>query len=133
MLRKLVSSGCVLLCLAASAQAAVLQIEGLAVVDAGKGFTPATNNMQVNPGDRVRAGAGCTLIVYHNGYEAKICNGQMAMVVSEPPSAPAGTLSLKGMQAPQETPDLLVPGLLLGGGIGLVVLLSNNQTRPYSP
>jgi hypothetical protein len=133
MLRQFALVGIALLFPGGQAQSAVLQVEGLAAVDAGKGFTPATSNMQVNPGDRVRAGKGCTLIVYHTGYESRICNGQMAVVVSDPPSAPARTSSLKDRPEPEAGQDLLVPGLLVGGGIGVAILLSNNHSNPRSP
>ncbi len=119
-------------------QAAVLQVEGLASVDAGKGYAPATSNTQVNPGDRVRAAKGCTLIVYSTGYKSKICNGQLAVVVSDPPSpAPGRALSLKDKPEPApeqfDTTDLALPGLLVGGGVGLAIALSNNHSSPNSP
>jgi hypothetical protein len=135
MLRQFALVWIVLLFASGQAQSAVLQVEGLASVDAGRGFTPATSNMQVNPGDRVRAGKGCALIVYHTGYESKICNGQMAVVVADPPSAQDRAVSLKDPLGPQPQagPGLLVPGLLLGGGIALAFLLSNNHSHPQSP
>jgi hypothetical protein len=133
MLRQFAMVGVALLFLGGQAQSAVLQVEGLASVDAGKGFTPAASNMQVNPGDRIRAGKGCARIVYHTGYESKICNGQMAVVVADPPSAPARTSSLKDRRESEAGPDLLAPGLLLGGGIGVAILLSNIHSNPQSP
>jgi hypothetical protein len=132
MLRKTVLGGTALLLLCGQAQSAVLQVEGLASVDAGKGFTPATNNMQVNPGDRIRAGKGCTLVVYHTGYESKICDGRMAVVVADPP-APVEAVSLKDRPVLGAGPDFLIPGLMLGGGIGLAFLISENHHNPLSP
>ncbi len=118
--------------LAGQAQAAVLQVDGLASVDAGKGFTPATSNTQVNPGDRVRAAKGCTLIVYNTGYESKVCDGQMAVVVSEPPSSPA-PVSYKDKPEVFDPYDLVLPGLLVGGGVGIAIALSQNNSSPNSP
>jgi hypothetical protein len=133
MLRQFALVGIALLFLGGQSQSAVLQLDGLASVDVGKGFKPAVNNMQVNSGDRVRAGKGCALIVYHTGYESKICSGQMAVVVADPPSAPVAAVSLKDRPDPEVGPDFLVPGLLLGSGIGVAILLSNSHSHPKSP
>ena len=71
--------------LSTQVEAAVLRVEGVASVDGGSGFVPAVNNMQLKPGDRVRAKKGCVLVVYDGGNLSKLCDGQMAVVVSEVP------------------------------------------------
>ncbi len=102
-------------------QAAIVQLEGSAFVDKGQGFARATNNMQLNPGDRIRAGDGCALIVYRTGYQAKVCDGQMAVVLSEPPSpVGAGSLNGEAMYASAGSQgDWIAPTLLLGAGVGI--------------
>ena len=85
MFRKAILSASVVALLATQAEAAVLQLQGIASVDNGGGFVPATNNMQVNPGDRVRVNSGFAYVVYDNGYQSKVGGGQMAVVVSDAP------------------------------------------------
>jgi hypothetical protein len=137
MFRKLVLGASMITLLATQAQAAVLQLQGLASVDNGAGFMPATNNMQLNPGDRIRAKEGCALIVYHSGYQSKVCNGQMAVVVSDVPQ-PLTTGSLKDTptyvaQEPSDT-GLLGAILLEGIGIGTALAVTNNENeQPHSP
>ena len=48
MLRKLIIGASVLALLGGQAQAATLQLQGLAAVDNGQGFLPAVNNMQLS-------------------------------------------------------------------------------------
>src|SRR5258708_7676614 len=137
MFRKLVLSVSMITLIATQAQAAVLQLQGLASVDNGGGFVPATNNMQLNPGDRIRAKEGCALIVYHTGYQSKVCNGQMAVVVSDVPQ-PVTTGSLKDTPAyvAQEPFDSrwIGAGLLVGIGVGTAIAVTNNENeQPHSP
>jgi hypothetical protein len=84
-LRKTILSVSVVALLATQAEAAVLQLQGIASVDNGGGFVKATNNMQLNPGDRVRVNSGFAYVVYDNGYQSKVGGGQMAVVVSDAP------------------------------------------------
>ncbi len=133
MFRKLGVSASILALLVVQADAAVLQLDGLASVDFGRGFVAATNNMQLNPGDRVRAANGCALIVYNTGSQSKLCNGEMAVVVSEPPSPVTG-VSLK--DAPVVAPQYdFLPGLLLvGAGIGIACgIACGNHENQVSP
>ena len=137
MFRKLVLSVSIITLITTQAQAAVLQLEGLAFVDNGAGFRPAANYMQLNPGDRIHAKEGCALIVYQNGYQSKVCNGQMAVVVSDVPQ-PVTTGSLKDTptyvaQEPSDT-GLLGAILLEGIGIGTALAVTNNENeQPHSP
>ncbi len=137
MFRKLVLGVSMVTLIATQVQAAVLQLQGLASVDNGGGFMPATNNMQLNPGDRIRAKEGCALIVYHTGYQSKVCNGQMAVVVSDVPQ-PVTTGSLKDTPAyvAEEPFDSrwIGAGLLVGIGVGTAIAVTNNENeQPHSP
>jgi hypothetical protein len=137
MFRKLVLSVSMITLIATQAQAAILQLQGHAFVDNGAGFRPATNYMQLNPGDRIHAEEGCALIVYHNGYQSKVCNGQMAVVVSDVPQ-PATTGSLKDIttsvaQDSFNTYYLIGGGLLAGVGIGTAIALASGNDKPHSP
>jgi hypothetical protein len=58
--------------------------------------------MILNGGDRVRALKGCAKIIYDNGYCAKVCDGQMAVVFSSPPEH-LGSCTPKDPQAPSST------------------------------
>ncbi len=134
-------------------QAATLESQGVVSVDKGSGFRPATSNMALSGGDRVRALKGCAKILYDNGYSTKVCDGQMTVVFSTPPDyIPTG--SLKDAPAAGETPqspavvgtsrspseDLLPAGLLVAAGVGTAVAIatstvdkSMDETRAASP
>ncbi len=132
MFRKLVLSASIVALLATQTQAAILQLEGSASVDKGQGFRRATNNMQLNPGDRIRAGNGCAFIVYHTGYQSKVCDGQMAVVVSEPPSPVAIGAPVYAPAGPQV--DWIAPFLLLGAGVGIACgIACGNGEKQVSP
>ena len=86
----------------AQSQAATLEFQGAASVDNGSGFSPALHYMILNGGDRVRALKGCAKIIYDNGYCAKVCDGQMAVVFSSPPEH-LGSCIPKDPPAPSST------------------------------
>ncbi len=134
MFRQSVLAASIFALLTVQAEGAVLQLEGMASVNSGRGFTLATNNMQLNPGDRVRAAQGCALIVYQTGYQSKVCNGQMAVVVAEPPSpAIAGSPKDTGfVGAPQFDflPGLLLAGMGIGVACGVACGNHGNQVSP---
>lgn len=132
MFRKFGISASILALLAVQTQAAVLQLEGLASVDSGRGFVPAASNMQLNPGDRVRAANGCALIVYNTGSQAKVCDGQMAVVVSEPPSPVTGG-SLKDTPVVEPQFDFLPALLLTGVGVGIACGIACGHEHQVSP
>ena len=127
MIRNSILAACVLTSLVAQSQAATLQLQGTASVDQGSGFGPASSYMLLNGGDRVRALKGCAKILYDNGYSAKVCDGQMAVVFSDPPEYVASG-SLKDSPAVVTAPDalnsdLLPAGLLAATGIGAAVAI----------
>jgi hypothetical protein len=114
-------------------QAATLEIQGSALVDKGAGFIPASNNVVLDGGDRVRATKGCSKIIYENGYRTKVCNGQLAVVFSTPPEVITNG-SLKDTPTVVVVPDapdapsvdLLPAGILLATGIGAAVAAGSN-------
>ncbi len=135
MYRKLILCASVLALLATQAGAAVLQLQGIASVDHGGGFAPAVNNMNLNPGDRIRADSGCANVVYDNGYRSKVCGGQMALVMYNPPQ-PLMAGSLKDPPvyvAPVAQNDLLTPGLVVLGGAGIGIAIALSTTGAVSP
>ncbi len=108
-----------------------MQVESLAFVDTGLGFSQATNNMKVNPGHRVRAGTGCALVVYQSGPQWKMCDDQMAVVVSD---VSAG--SLKDSPSPVAgaiDADFILQGVVIGAGTGMAIALSNHHANTVSP
>lgn len=136
MLRRAILGVSVLALLTAPVEAAILQLEGAASVDTGNGFVPATNNMQLNPGDRVRVSGGCVRVVYNSGNLSKLCNGQMGVVVSELPqqqqeqSAPACSLKDGTCVAPVPQNDLLGAAFIVAAGIGIGTAIAATQTTP---
>jgi hypothetical protein len=131
MSRKLILSISVLALLTAQAEAAILQLDGaasVASVDRGSGFNPATNNMQLKPGDRIHVTVGCANVVYDNGYLSKLCRGQMTMVAYDPPAPHAYSGSLKDTPACCETDywALAFTLAVIGGGIGAGVATSTS-------
>ena len=117
MFRKAILSASVVALFATQAEAAVLQLQGIASVDNGGGFVPATNNMQVNPGDRVRVNSGFAYVVYDNGYQSKVVGGQMAVVV---PDAPRPVLA----GAPEAPADYWGAAFVVATGIGVGVAIA---------
>ncbi len=122
MLRKAILSASVVALFATQAEAAVLQLQGIASVDNGGGFVPATNNMQVNPGDRVRVNSGFAYVVYDNGYQSKVGGGQMAVVVSD---APRPVLA----GAPETPADYWGAAFVVATGIGVGVAIAATTTE----
>jgi hypothetical protein len=119
--RKLILSVSVLAFLTAQAGATVLQLDGVASVDRGSGYNPATNNMQLKPGDRIRVTAGCANVVYDNGYLSKVCRGQMMLVSDIPPAPRPVTGSLKDTPACCEPDYWSLPIALTVIGVGVGV------------
>ncbi|MFZ0569589.1 MAG: hypothetical protein WAM63_03740 [Rhodomicrobium sp.] len=140
MARSLVLIVSIFALLSTQVEAAVLRVEGVASVDGGSGFVPAVNNMQLKPGDRVRAKKGCVLVVYDGGNLSKLCDGQMAVVVSEVPqqprSEPQPVPACGGCAPPDVTGDaawLLVPALAVGIGVAVALSGNSSTSSPASP
>ncbi len=121
MFRKTILSASVVALFATQAEAAVLQLQGIASVDNGGGFVPATNNMQLNPGDRVRVNSGFAYVVYDNGYQSKVGGGQMAVVVPDAPRPfSAG--------APETPADYWGAAFVVATGIGVGAAIAATTT-----
>lgn len=137
MYRKLILGVAVLALVTAQSNAAVLQLQGVASVDNGGGFIPATNNMQLNPGDRVRVNSGCALVVYDSGYSSKVCGGSMAMVVAEtPPPVATGGPRETGVAyvPPQVIGEEWLAGAVIATGIGVgAAIAASGQQEQVSP
>ncbi len=116
----------------AQGHAAVLQLDGPASVDTGRGFKPAGNNMHLTPGDRVRAGNGCALVIYDTGYQTRVCNGRVVVVLSGSPQPAVSARDTPGFM-PESSSDPLVAGLVTATGVGLAVAIANSGSQPASP
>jgi hypothetical protein len=103
-------------------------VQGKVLLNRGQGFQPVTGDVDVLPGDRVRAVDGSAEIVYSNGTTVLVQSGQMVVVLSVPPPG-AGWLG----EVP--TPVLIGGGAtLVGIGVGVVVLDSHSsKSNPASP
>jgi hypothetical protein len=133
MYKKLMAGASMLLLFAAQVEAATLQMTGgLAWVASGNGVFQATNNIEINPGDRIRVVEGCVLIVYRPGAETKICKGEMAVVQYVPP-APASSLEPAEGPQPVKFYTYLLPGLAVAGGAGAALAALTSIRAPVSP
>ena len=114
-----------------NAQAAYLSdIQGAVLVN----NQPAKGDTQVSPGDRVKALTGSVKVVYNNGAVVPVTAGQTVVVLasnsnSSAPPPPANTGN-SGIFDDSNT--LIIGGLVVAGGIGLGIALSQNNS-PASP
>jgi hypothetical protein len=135
--QRLILGVSILALLTAPVEAAILQLERIASVDTGYGYVPATKNMQLNPGDRVRVSGGCVRVFYDSGSLSKLCDGQMGIAVSEVPQQqqPAPACSLKDGPCPASASqdDLLGAAVMAAAGIGIGVGISASTSPSVSP
>jgi hypothetical protein len=130
MLRKLVSIAVVTTLMTASAQAAYLaNVDGTVLINRGNGFRPAWSGAEVGPGDRVRVENGAANIVYDNGCAVKVSPGQLVAVLSASPVCARENSASFGLS----TEELVIGGLVVGGGVGLGIALSQKKAAPASP
>jgi hypothetical protein len=109
-------------------------IQGIVLVNRGSGFQPPVQDVELNPGDRVKVVSGTADIVYDRCRTVTVGKGQVIMVVSYAVTNGTCTGGYKDVAAaePAVSSDLLiVGGLIAGGGVGLGVGLSHND--PASP
>ncbi len=67
-------------------------VQGDVLINKGDGFTPASNNLLLLPGNQIQVLEGSAQIVYDNGYVESMGPHQLAIVLIEPP-APGSTAS----------------------------------------
>ncbi len=134
MLRTSISIAVIAALMASGAEAALLtNIQGAVMVNRGAGFSPAGNVAEVAPGDRVRAGQGSADIVYENGCSVKVGPGQMAVVLAAAPNCQGGLKDGAAEETGVSTGTLVIGGLVVAGGIGAGIALSQNNGKPASP
>ncbi len=114
-----------------SAQAAMLtNVEGAVSINRGPGDQPGAAGVELNPGDRVKAGEGSADIVYANGCSTRVAPNHVMVVLAAPPSCAGGGLK-DGIVAGEEPSTLLIGGLIVAGGAGAAIALANSH--PASP
>lgn len=114
--------------------ATVESISGAVFVNKGQGFQAATLGTQVKPGDivMVRDG-GEALVVYEDGCQSHVKSDKTVTVGrASPCSAVDGSQLKPGTIAPD---TLLIGGVVVAAGVGVAVILSNNDSnnKPASP
>ena len=120
--------------LAANAHAAQLtNIQGQVFVNRGDGFKQVTGPTQVNPGDRVLAGAnGKAQVFYDGSCFNNVGAGQAIIIPQGQPCAPAAeqTATTGGIG----TTTLVVGGLVVAVGAGVAIAASSRSSKkPVSP
>ena len=136
MLRKPVSIVISVALLGWSAQAATLtNVEGAVSVNRGSGFKQVAAGAELNPGDRVRTGAGSADIVYANGCASRLGPDQLAVVLATPPSCGAGAGGLADGPAATGGPStdtLIVGGVIAAAAAGVGIALATSNSDPAS-
>jgi hypothetical protein len=119
--------------LGTNAEAAFLaNVEGVVSINHGDGYRPAGSGAALVAGDRVRTIEGSTDLLYENGCSLRIGPHQTVAVMLSPPPC-------KGAEEISSSTDYGVSPLVLGGlvvvggGVGLAVALSNDVHTPVSP
>jgi hypothetical protein len=131
---KTISIAVIMAMMAGGAQASYLSsVEGTVLVNSGAGFRPASGNMSLAPGDRVKVVSGSASIVYDNGCSVLVGANQVVAVLSSPPAC-GGSLKEGGLKdgPAEDNTTLLVGGLVIAGGIGTAIALAENH-KPASP
>ncbi len=137
MVRKSISIAVITALLASNAEAALLtNVQGTVTVNHGEGFVPvgpAGTTALLAPGDRVRAGTGSADIVYDNGCTVTLGAGQMVAVLYAAPDCNGGLKDGAASSSGLSTSTYLVGGLVVAGGIGAGIALSQKSSKPASP
>ncbi len=123
MFRKLIIPVLIAAAMATSAKAAFLtDIKGAVLVNG----QAVTASLQVAQGDRIKVVDGSASLVYGNGATVPVASGQTLAVLATPPKRePMTDESLQ----PQNGYE---GGLVLAGGVGLAIVLSQ-VGQPASP
>jgi hypothetical protein len=112
------------LAIALGAQAAHLDnVQGTVLVNRGSGFRAAGQDVELNPGDRVKVVSGTADIVYDHCRTVTVSRGQIILVVSYVATNGICTGGYKDIAAaePEVPLDLL---LIAGGGAGLGIAIA---------
>lgn len=122
---------------ATSAEGALLtNIQGAVFVNSGNGFIPVTAGTSVNPGARIRVGAGAAEIFYENGCSQKVGSDQVVLVPSAPPCAGSlkdgGDIAAAPAASEFALPDAVTAGALLAAGAGLAIGIANEKSYESS-
>ena len=131
--------------MAANAQAAYLSdVQGLVLVNNQP--VAANTNIEVVPGDRVKAVSGSVKVVYSNGAIVPVAAGDTLVVLANGPAPTASPIptaspsqvsgATGGYKDDSGYSDYLYigGGLAVAGGAGLgVALLLQKQNKPASP
>ncbi len=131
MTRKLVSAAIIIAMAATNAHAAYLSdIQGAVLVN----NQPVTSNVEVAPGDRVKAITGSVKVVYNNGTAVPVTAGETVVVLASDLSPSASySESSKDSVIPDNSAYYIVGGgLVVAGGVGLGIWLSQSS-KPASP
>jgi hypothetical protein len=73
--------------------AELTNVNGQVFVNKGFGYEPVGSSLQVSPGDRIRTREGGAQIVYKNGYVQTIEQGQIGLILANPPGAESANLN----------------------------------------
>jgi hypothetical protein len=123
------------------AQAATVQVvQGDVLVNQGKGYRKVAGSTVANIGDSVIVrGKGAARIIYSNGCTTVVDVGVVQTVVADEAcllgltnsaqTVPAGTAGAAGA-AGVITPEVIIGGALIGGGIAAAIALSDNGSSP---
>ena len=114
--------------------ATVESISGAVFVNKGQGFQAATLGTQVNPGDIVMVrNGGEALVVYGDGCQSHVKSGKTVTVGTSSPCSAVDQSQLKPGTIGPDT--LLIGGVVVAAGVGVAVILSNNDSnnKPASP
>ena len=137
MVRKSISIAVITALLASNAEAALLtNVQGTVTVNRGDGFVPAGpagTTAVLAPGDRVRAETGSADIVYDNGCTVTLGAGQMVAVLYAAPDCSGGLKDGAASSSGISTSTLLIGGVVVAGGIGAGIALSQKSSKPASP
>ncbi|MFY9643321.1 MAG: hypothetical protein WAK07_20830 [Rhodomicrobium sp.] len=116
-----------------SAQAATLtNVEGAVSINRGNGDQQGAAGVELNPGDRVKAGKGSADILYANGCSTRVDANHVMVVLATPPACGGGGLK-DGVVAVEEPSSLLIGGLIVAGGAGAAIAIANSNNHPASP
>jgi hypothetical protein len=100
-------------------------VSGEVLVNRGQGYQPVTEGVDVHPGDRVRVVIGSTDVVYWNGTAVHVGNGEIVLVLTEPPGAPP--LFADGSDI------VVLGGGVAAGGLAAIIIVEAQKSHGASP